>query len=324
MILSFPVRLACICLASFFLLHVTFWFLARALGPRLVRACEGLRSSTAANLLLVFRLLPAIISSFLAVLAAVIYSIAEAHEPDERTGIMCLSLALLGATSILLSAGRSLHAAVKLGRYMEQCHRRGAETRIGGSGESLIVIDASAPFFFLAGIVQPRLIAARSVVDSLTREQLEVAIRHEQAHFASRDNLKRLVMLMTPDVVPFVRGFGSMEAEWSRLTEWAADDDAVAGSSTSSVSLAAALVHLARTGSTPQLAPLVNPLMADSEQLAARVDRLLQQDTGVESGVRRGQYLLTVSGLGIAALLTAILLQPGSVSFVHELLEALH
>jgi hypothetical protein len=324
MILSFFVRLMCIGLASFFLLHVAGWLLTRVMGPVVVRFCARLRPSTSANVLLAFRLFPSVTAIFLASVCGVIYQIAESHEPYEYTSVLCISLAVLGAASVLLSLGRTLGAGIKLWRYLDQCSRKGSETSVDGSGASLIVIEDSAPFFFLAGIVQPRLVAARSVIDSLTHDQLEVAIRHEQAHFASRDNLKRLLILMTPDVVPFVRGFGALETEWCRFAEWAADDHAVAGNSTSCVSLAAALVHLARAGSVPQFAPLVNPLMANSEQLAARVDRLLRQGPSLRPAFENGQYLFALALLATGSILVLALLQPASVSAVHELLENLH
>src|SRR5207245_1096054 len=92
--------------------------------------------------------------------------------------------------------------------------------------------------------------------------------------------LKHLAMLLAPEALPFFRGFGALERGWARFTEWAADDRAVAGDSRRSLSLAAALVRVTRIGGithpTPLVAPIVSPLMADSNDLSKRVERLLR------------------------------------------------
>jgi len=184
------------------------------------------------------------------------------------------------------------------------------------------VIEGSAPFLVLAGILKPRLIISRPVVNALPSGQLAAALRHEEAHRVSRDNFKRLLLVLTPDLFPAWRGFVRLEKEWNRFTEWAADDDAVAGDSQRSISLASALVRVARMGACPQTAPLVTSLLADNQDLAERVERLLREAPEAEVAERQPLPAL-IGGLASIAVLAVLTLQPATLSAVHRLLEGL-
>ena len=113
--------------------------------------------------------------------------------------------------------------------------------------------------------MHPQLLISKSVLNGLTAEQTEAALRHEQAHRTSRDNIKRFLILLSPDVLPFLRTFASLEHSWAKFTEWAADDQATAGDSHRALSLASALVRVARLGSKPQLSFLFSSLVSDDE-----------------------------------------------------------
>jgi Zn-dependent protease with chaperone function len=169
----------------------------------------------------------------------------------------------------------------------------------------------------MSGILRPRLIVSPEVRRALTPEQLEAALDHERAHWVSRDNLKRLLMLLSPGLLPFYSGFTRLERAWGRFTEWAADDAAVAGSAARSVSLAAALVSVARlqTSSPP---PLATSLLGDSPDLAARVHRLLHR------APRRETKPGSTTALGITSVaLALVLLNPSTLYLAHRLLERL-
>jgi hypothetical protein len=148
-------------------------------------------------------------------------------------------------------------------------------------------------------------------------DELAVAVRHEEAHIRSRDNLKRLLLIAAPDVLPFRRGFGSLDECWRRLTEWATDDDAVGGSPERALSLASALVQAGRLRTQILKIPLVTPLLADAGDLRARVERLLE---GQHSRVCAPRFGRSFGCLVIAAVAAC---QPAALPLVHRFLELL-
>jgi beta-lactamase regulating signal transducer with metallopeptidase domain len=167
----------------------------------------------------------------------------------------------------------------------------------------------------LAGILHPRLVISRGVRHALTYDELAVAIRHEQAHGESRDNLKRLILLLVPDAVPFVR-LGRLERAWRRLAEWSADDCAVDADRQRSLALASALVRVARMGGAAAV-PLPTPLLGDRDDLSVRVERLL-----AGAVVNTAQHRLWPSVV-LALAVTAVAIQPATFVAMHRALEAL-
>jgi Zn-dependent protease with chaperone function len=157
-------------------------------------------------------------------------------------------------------------------------------------------------------------------MSALSPRELAAALRHERAHQISRDNLKRLFLLLTPGILPFFRGYEALERGWSKFTEWAADDTAVAGSSRRSLALAAALVRIARMGASPQPTPLMTSLLGGAQDLSARVDRLLHSTPQPE---RKAPVLIGSASLLLSCSLVAVVLQPSTFHSVHRILEHL-
>jgi beta-lactamase regulating signal transducer with metallopeptidase domain len=172
-------------------------------------------------------------------------------------------------------------------------------------------------------LLRPRLLISRGVLRSLSAEELDAALRHEQAHRTSLDNAKRLLILIAPDVFPFVRLHRMLEHNWTTFAEWAADDRATAGDPTRAVSLAAALVHVARMGSSARLPFLSTSLLACDRDLSARVERLLHTAPAPSAASYPAPHRLRNVGLLMAACLAALALAPAALSAVHELLELL-
>jgi beta-lactamase regulating signal transducer with metallopeptidase domain len=157
----------------------------------------------------------------------------------------------------------------------------------------------------------------------LSAEQIDAALRHERAHRASGDNLKRFLMLLAPDVLPFLRGFVALEQRWAKTIEWAADDQASAGDPRRALSLADALVKVAKMGSQPQLSYLSSSLMADDHDLSERVDRLLRPQPVAEKPAKQLIPLISGAGALMGASLMIVVLWPASLSMVHQALEQL-
>ena len=103
-----------------------------------------------------------------------------------------------------------------------------------------------------------------------------------------------------------------------------ADDRAVAGDTRRSLSLASALVRIARLGSPARIAPLMASLLAVDDDLSARVDRLLRAGPADATSRRpRRMALAAAATAAVISLLLVVMLQPATLSSVHHLLEHL-
>jgi beta-lactamase regulating signal transducer with metallopeptidase domain len=194
--------------------------------------------------------------------------------------------------------------------------------RLPGERKAVWVIEGNAPCVMLAGVFRPRMVISRNVVSALPAEQLSAVVRHERAHGISRDNLKRLMILLAPGILPFGSGFRNLERAWAKMSEWAADDGAAGGKTQRSLSLAAALVRVARLGSGVS-APLATSLMAEGADLSERVDRLLRPACRTARRGHREPILTASAGLLLAGALIAVIAHPVTLHSAHECLEFL-
>ncbi len=295
-------RLVCLSLAFFFFAHLVLTSVVRFLASRAVQIAGRMPPGDGARLLFALRLAPATLAgSIVAGLCVPSYFWLEPADSTERIGSICLAAAVLGAAAWSHAIARVVRAAIRSRQYLRSCEH---------------AIESDAPVLLLAGVFHARLVVSRGVRRALTADQLAVALRHERAHGDAHDNLKRLLLLLTPDALPFVHGLRPIEQAWKRLAEWAADDRAVAGSRRRSLALASALVRMARIASIPP-PPLATSLLGDSNDLAVRVERLLQ---GAATGRARAHSWPAVA---IAIVAAAIALQPATLVAVHRALEAL-
>ncbi|HMD48917.1 MAG TPA: M56 family metallopeptidase [Bryobacteraceae bacterium] len=314
MISNYWPRLAWLALASFFLLHALFASTVAFAAPMAIRFAARLQPRTGACLLLSLRLLPFTFSA--AIVAAICVPSYVSFEPEaagEQIGLVCIAAACLALALLLSSAVRALSAAFQSFRHMRRCRNQARPELLAGS--PALVIDSNVPFLALAGILRPTLIASRGLLNTLSPAALDAAIRHEQAHRDSRDNLKRLLMLCAPGLFPLVSGFRSLEQAWTRLAERAADDRSTSGDRERAFLLADALVRVARSGPAPQPSPLFTPLLPEGTDLRHRVERLLHPAPVISPPSARLPIALATACFAIAVL------QPFTLRAAHELLE---
>jgi len=295
MIASYAVRLACLSLTVFLLVHTLAGALVAVAAPAAIRAAGRLRPRGATRLLLSFRLFPAAAASLVVgVFCVPSYLWLEPESGSEEIGWLCLAAAALAAAVFAASLVNAVQAFLRSRKYTRHCERTGA------------------PVLMLTGILRPRLVVSRAVRDALSREQLAAAIRHEEAHLSARDNLKRLLLAATPRL-PSFRG---LERAWSRMSEWAADDEAVAGDTERSLCLASALVRVARLGTVPADVGF----LGDGADLACRIERLLHPGAYVPP---RRTGLIPAAAFALTASLLVFVLQAGTLESAHRLFEYL-
>lgn len=301
MILAYGWRLACLSAAVFFLINLAMGAAVMLSSSATMRIAEKCSPRRAASFLLWLRFVPGLFAALL-VLAVCVpsYLWLEPGGGTEFVSRWCLAAAALSLGVFASAAVRTIQAAVRSHRFVRK------------EPHSCLA---------LAGIFHPRLIVSRDVIDALTPEQLEAALAHERAHWTSRDNLKRLLLLLAPGLLPFYPGFRRMERAWGRFTEWAADDRAAAGSVSRSLSLASALVQVARLQTSRVELSLTTSLMGESPDLATRVARLLRPARQPQPARRSLWPVATAIAMAVA--FATLLLQPATLTAAHGLLEYL-
>ncbi len=306
---SYLSRLLLLSIGSFFLVWMAAEALVACIAPAVVRRTAAMRPQPAARWLLTLRLLPAAFSAIVVgVLCVPSYLRFEPHLPGEQAGFICLAAAVLGFSNCGLALYRTLSALLRSSLFL----RRSGGREALFNGEKIWIVGDGAGLA-LAGIVRPRLLVSERALAGLSSDELTVAMRHEHAHRASRDNLKRLLIQLAPSVFPRLR---KLERAWIQCAEWAADDRATGADPERSAALAAALVRVARLQSSVAMPALVTPLVAADEDLVQRVGRLLAAPTLAEPNRR-----FEIFACSSAALLIVVFAL--NLRIVHLLLEYL-
>jgi beta-lactamase regulating signal transducer with metallopeptidase domain len=242
----------------------------------------------------------------------------EPEKTPEAVGVSCLVAAALGAAVWTAAITRGFRAAAQSRRYSRLCARAARPERFA-ENVNISVVDVPVPVLALAGVTRPRTVISRGLLEALSPEQLAAAVAHEEAHRRSGDNLKRLALLATPEILPGVRAYAALDRAWVRISEWAADEGAVSGDPQRRLALAEALVRTVRLGWTrPVAGPLAASLLEDPVDLETRVARLLDDPVERRPATRYGM------AAAIAAVsLAALAMYPDTLYSVHWLLEGL-
>jgi Zn-dependent protease with chaperone function len=325
MTLLYLAKLLCLCLASFFLIHLALALTLWVATPAALRIAARIRPALAARLLFSMRMFPAgfgvlIVAGFC--IPSYLW-LEPKTAASEGIGWLCLGLSMLTVLVWAASVRRGLLAIARSMLYLQLCQRDGQKAELPGERLPVWMVEEPTALFAMAGITHPSLLISRRVMGSLSGDQLAAALLHERAHWTSRDNLKRLLLLLTPGMLPFLRGFGTLERSWARYTERAADDRAVGGDADRSLSLATALVSVSRLGIAPRAFLLVAPLLADDDDLPARVQRLLTGAPRPEAAERWMGCLVAGAVVMLSGAVVAVGLQPALLYPVHRFLEHL-
>ena len=278
---------------SAFLLHGTTlafaWFLllnaAATVAVTVVAAWLSRRERPASPALwLSLRLAPAVLSlAFVAIVFLPSYWRFEPREDVEGFDLTLTALALLAFTVIGAAVARGVIAWRRAARRIEQWMRASRPLALAGTSMPAFAIDTAAPVMALVGVLRPRLLITRPVLDALTDEELRAASAHELGHWRAFDNLKRLAMRAAPDLLAATPAARAIERRWAAAAEHAADR--IAGESgRARCALASALVKVARL--TPPATSIAEPISAllDGGDITSRVQRLLDDAPAAGEG----------------------------------------
>jgi beta-lactamase regulating signal transducer with metallopeptidase domain len=261
------------------------------------------RASRLAALRLLPAVLPAIVST-VGVLPAFL-----AFEPRyefEPVGPILIAGSVLGLTL----AGRAIVIGLRIVARTRSFKRMWLQSATQLQQTAIAHIDAykiesPQPIVALVGIWRPALVIARVVIDACSDSDLEKMLDHERTHLTSHDNLKRLLMACSPDLLRLSGCHREIASAWHDAAEDAADDATTHGEPTARLDLAAVLLKVARLAPSTTYAPIPASSFIDSDGLERRVRRLVDGDcpSGATSSRRfTGSVLLVVVLLASAPL----------------------
>jgi Zn-dependent protease with chaperone function len=306
--MNFDARLVVITLATFAFANLiccalVSWLWRRRTPSSLVRA-ESLRH---------LRLLPALVATLSMTMAAVSFLFFEprGHEP-----IGLVMPALAGLTTVLWAGAfwRGLRVVTTTLRATRDWMADARPITLDGWSWPAFVVDSEFPIVAVVGIWRPRLIVARRVLDACTPGELRAILAHEQGHAERGDNLGRLLIAVTPDVISWVPLSNRIAAAWHDAVEDAADECADALGKRGRLLLAEALIRVARMAPSRAPAALPTSALYRGENIERRVRRLLGPREPVTIRWSRGQRRL-----GRAAFILACVL---ALEGVYEIVEA--
>jgi Zn-dependent protease with chaperone function len=266
---------------------------------------------------LALRLGPAIVS--LAFVAFVFLPSYWRYEPHSDAGEgfdLTLTVLAAGAAAVIaLGVLRATDALWSAWRRARGWRRVSRPLEIGHASIPAFAVEIEAPIMALVGVLRPRLLVTRGVLDALTADELRAGVAHELGHRRAFDNLKRLAMRAAPDLLFPTSTAAAIEARWASAAEHAADRLACADDS-SRCALASALVKIARL--TPPRTPLAQPIstLVDGGEIASRVEHLLSCPAP-DPAVSRTRLAAGVSMFAAVAAYTPLL------RLVHEATEIL-
>ena len=260
-------------------------------------AIDGLRPAARARLLLAARLLPALASTI--VVAAFVLPAFHRFEPrgqNETDGVSLAALAAAGAALVALAFGRAWRASRDTRRFVRASG--GGRPLVLGGGVRASAVASRFPLVAVVGTLRPRLLVADRVLTACTPRELDAILAHESSHVRSHDNLKRMAMRCSPDVLSLTATGAALERAWMEAAEEAADDCAARAHDGGATDLALALVKVARMAPAGSAVPLHATALHHGDTIERRVRRLLAAPPPA-AGVPRWWH--AARGLALAA-----------------------
>ena len=243
------------------------------------------------------------------------------YEPRQGVEGFDVTLSLLAALAVVMLGAaivRGVTAWLSARQRVSDWMAHARPIAIAGTALPAYAVDADQPMIALVGLLRPRLLVTRGLLNVLTPAELEAAVAHELGHQRSLDNFKRLLMCSAPDLL---RSFGTArlaEQRWAAAAEHLADQIGGSNSAAARCALASALVKVARlTPAVPAHNEPISTLISGGE-IAARVQRLLADDDYGPQAVSRLRRLAALASLAAITLAYTPLLRS-----VHELTEVL-
>jgi hypothetical protein len=219
---------------------------------------------------------------------------------DLRLAVIFFAVVAIGTVLGGVSVRRQAVATRRLAEFVGD-HRipspHGLDTTVRHAGLAgrVDVLDDARPFSFTYGVMNPRVVASRGLIEAVTSREFDAVLTHERYHIRNFDTLKVVVARAAPAAFFFLPALGPLRERYLAGRELAADRHAVRahGEPTLAGALYKVLDGPAWTDAGAAAA------LGGSEFLGQRVAQL---ETGTEpalSPVPRRVRWTTAGGLGL-------------------------
>jgi len=285
--------------------------------PFVTRSWIGGSAAQRAARLANLRLLPTTIAGVgCAIVAAAFIAFEPQWDGESVSTIVQLAAAFAGLL-LVTSLWRALWLVHETRRTTRTWLRSAQPVALAGISAPALVVESEFPLVSVVGLRRPRLVIARAVLDSCSDEELRAILAHEQGHIDRRDNLRRLLLSITPDILNWLPVSERMFAAWCDAAEEAADDDAERVGEGGRVRLASALLKVARLApAASEPGPMPASALYRGENIERRVRRLLETRHPDSSSISRAWS----ARVALAVVAVASFTMLGG---VHELVEGL-
>ena len=222
---------------------------------------------------------------------------------------------LLGVAAMLLRLGKSIKSQHRLktltatSLVSEKSHpkllmtARRAASSLGRKLNTRIAVFESAGTAFVVGIFRPVILVNASLLSGLTPAQLQQILVHELAHIFRFDPITQLLQRVVESILFFHPGIWWISREVSHLRELCCDDMAARTSTSAEFADTLLQCYQLQQSKTFPVPELALPAIGQKNQLVARIDALLDNETN--SGllaVRRRPSLSLIARLSLAAI----------------------
>jgi Zn-dependent protease with chaperone function len=227
-----------------------------------------------------WRVLPAVLAT--AFVAGVFLPSHWKYEPREFIegfDVSLSALAIVALGVLAAAAARGVTSWRSASSRARTWMRRAHPVTLAGASIPAFQIDVDEPLMALVGVLKPRLLVTRGLVEVLTSAELRASVAHELGHQRAWDNLKRLAMRAAPDVLTWLPAARALEARWVSASEHAADRLAGRNDTAARCALASALVKVARLTTQPTRASEPICTLLGEGEIASRVEQLLDDRT---------------------------------------------
>ncbi|MDQ3180965.1 MAG: M56 family metallopeptidase [Acidobacteriota bacterium] len=266
--------------ALFFVLNLSASALAAAIWRVLSPQVNYWSAQKCARISFTLRLLPTILAFvFGTAFLLPAYLLFEPYSTKEIVTIKLALPALISAVGIGIALFRVFASWRMTRRLVADWLELSEQITIKNISIPVYCIRHPFPVIAVVGAFRPRLFVARQIFDSLSEEEFQAAIAHEYGHLVARDNLKRMLIGVCRDLLLVSCG-RRLDRAWTETSEASADEYAAhSGGEATALSLASALVKVARIvpqGASPAMPVGAFLMEAQTADINYRVRRLLQ------------------------------------------------